>query len=86
VAANSKVDSLDSCGSANAPVNTEDFVKLEKPFLYVHQDQWQKDLLLRYGNLLTLMDATYKITKYSIPLFFLCVKTNVVHSFGEFIV
>ena len=82
VAANSKVDSLDSCGSANAPVNTKKGLQLEKPILYVHQDQWQKDLLIRYGNLLTLMDATYKTTKYSVPLFFLCVKTNVsyVHS------
>ena len=90
VAANSKVDSLDSCGSANAPVNTEEGLQLEKPILYVHQDQWQKDLLIRYGNLLILMDATvatYKTTKYSAPLFFLCVKTNGLYTVvGEFIV
>ncbi len=35
------------------------------------------DFLTKYGNTITLMDATYKTTKYSIPLFFLCVKTNV---------
>ena len=87
VAVHSKADSLDSCGSANASVNTEESLQLEKPILYVHQDQWQKDLLLRYGNLLTLMDATYKTTKYSVPLFFLCVKTNVSYTVvGEFIV
>ena len=38
--------------------------------------KWQKELLTRYGNTVTLMDATYKTTKYSIPLFFVCVKTN----------
>ena len=31
----------------------------------------------RYGNDLVLMDATYKITKYAIPLFFVCVHTNI---------
>ena len=49
----------------------------EQTFLYVHQEEWQKGLLTTYGNTITLMDATYKTTKYSIPLFFLCVKTNV---------
>ena len=34
-------------------------------------------MLATYGNTITLMDATYKTTKYSIPLFFLCIKTNV---------
>ena len=49
----------------------------EQTFLYIHQDEWQRELLTTYGNTITLMDATYKTTKYSIPLFFLCVKTNV---------
>ncbi len=49
----------------------------EETLLYVHQEEWQKELLTRYGNTLTLMDATYKTTKYSIPLFFVYVKTNV---------
>ena len=31
----------------------------------------------KYGNRITLLDATYKTTKYSIPLFFVAVKTNV---------
>lgn len=31
----------------------------------------------KYGNEICLLDATYKTTKYSIPLFFLAVKTNV---------
>lgn len=46
-------------------------------FLFVHQEEWQRKLLLRYGNDLALLDATYKTTKYAMPLFFLCVNTNV---------
>jgi len=34
-------------------------------------------LLMRYGKDLVFMDATYKTTKYAVPLFFLCVHTNV---------
>jgi hypothetical protein len=45
--------------------------------LFVHQTENQKRLLQRYGNELTLLDATYKTTKYSLALFFLVVKTNV---------
>lgn len=55
--------------------------------LYVHQEEWQRDLLKTYGNTITLMDATYKTTKYSIPLFFLCVKTNVNYTvIAEFVI
>lgn len=50
---------------------------MEHTLLYVHQEQWQKDLLLKYGNTISLIDATYKTTKYNIALFFICVKTNV---------
>ena len=42
---------------------------------------------VQYGNTVTLMDATCKTTKYSIPLFFVCVKINVAYSVvAEFIV
>ena len=34
-------------------------------FLFVYQEPWQQKLLLKYGNMLTLMDATYKTTKYT---------------------
>ena len=46
-------------------------------FLFVHQQEWQERLLKRYGSELVLMDATYKTTKYALPLFFICVHTNV---------
>ena len=55
--------------------------------LYVHQEQWQKHLLERYGGTMALLDSTYKVTKYNIPLFFLCVRTNVGYSVvAEFVV
>ena len=46
-------------------------------FLFVCRSKWQKYLLQRYGNELILLDATYKTTRYLLPLFFLTVKTNV---------
>lgn len=48
----------------------------KEQLLYVHQEKWQRDLLLKYGNEICLLDATYKTTKYAVPLFFWCVKTN----------
>ena len=45
--------------------------------LFVHQSANQKRTLEKYGNEIYLLDAMYKTTKYSIPLFFLVVKTTV---------
>jgi hypothetical protein len=50
---------------------------MNKGLLLVYQTQWQKRLLNRYGNELCLLDATYKTTKYCLPLYFLVVKTNI---------
>lgn len=49
----------------------------QQNFLFIHQEEWQQRLLQRYGSELVFMDATYKTTKYAIPLFFICVRTNV---------
>ena len=38
-------------------------------FLFVCQSKWQKYLFQRYGNELILLDATYKTTRYSLPIF-----------------
>ena len=55
--------------------------------LFIHQDPWQQRLLTKYGNTISLLDATYKTTKYELPLFFLSVKTNVGYSVvAEFII
>ena len=62
-------------------------MKMTLKLLYVHQTSWQKRLLSQYGNDICLLDATYKTTRYSLPLFFLAVKTNVDYQVvGSFIV
>lgn len=61
--------------------------KQDGRLLFVHQTAWQSRLLARYGQDLTFLDAAYKTTKYSLPLFFIAVKTNVDHAIvGLFIV
>ena len=44
-----------------------------QPFLYVHQRYWQKKI----ASEICLLDATYRTTQYALPLFMLCVPTNV---------
>ena len=45
--------------------------------LFIYQSEQMKRIYRRYGKDLVLLDATYKTTKYSLPLYFLVVKTNV---------
>ena len=55
--------------------------------LWVHQTEWQRELVKRYGNNISLIDATYKTTRYDLALFFICVRTNVGYSVvAEFVV
>lgn len=55
--------------------------------LFIHQTVWQHRLLERYGNDMCLLDATCKTTRYSLPLFFLAVCTNVDYQVaGSFVV
>ena len=55
--------------------------------LYVNQKSWQQQMLKRYGNAISLMDATYKTAKYELALFFIAVKINVGYSVvAEFVV
>ena len=59
----------------------------EQSLLWVHQTQWQQQLLNMYGNEICLLDATYKTTHCELPLFFVCVQTNCGYSvIAEFIV
>ncbi|XP_047124446.1 uncharacterized protein LOC105850359 isoform X2 [Hydra vulgaris] len=51
--------------------------ELKDSLLFIYQDMWQKRLLLRYGTELIFLDATYRTTRYALPLFFLVVKTNI---------
>ena len=48
-----------------------------KGLLFIHQSKDQRRLLERYGNEICMLDATYKTTRYSLPLFFVVVKTNI---------
>lgn len=67
--------------------SSQDDTTFTQTLLYVHQESWQKQLLKRYGNTISLMDATYKTTKYELALFFIAVKTNVGYSVvGDFVV
>ena len=45
--------------------------------LFVYKSAEMREMFVRYGNELVLLDATYKPTKYTLPPFFLVVKTNV---------
>ena len=58
----------------------EDENNFEDTLLWIHQEKWQQELLAEYGNDISLMDATYKTTKYELPLFFISVRTNVGYS------
>ncbi len=55
--------------------------------LFCHQTSDQRHLLTKYGNQMCLLDATYRTTKYDLPLYFLCVRTNVCYQVvGSFVI
>ena len=49
----------------------------EKRLLFVHETASQQGLFQKYVSSICLLDAAYKTTKYSVPFFFVTVKTNV---------
>ena len=61
----------DECAAeADDQVRIKSSLLSKNKLLFVHQTKWQKRLLNKYGNELTLPDATYKTTRYALPLFF----------------
>lgn len=56
--------------------NTQEITSSQETFLFIHQNVQQQELLKRYGDMV-LLDATYRTTKYALPLFLLDVRTNV---------
>ncbi|KAK5919968.1 hypothetical protein CgunFtcFv8_023815 [Champsocephalus gunnari] len=48
--------------------------------LFCYQTAWQRRLLHLYGQQMCLLDNTYRTCRYSVPLFFLCVRTNVCYA------
>lgn len=62
--------------SPNPPETETEKESFEQTLLWVHQNQWQREMLTKYGNTMSLIDATYKTTLYDVPLFFIAVRTN----------
>ena len=62
-----------SAGPNPAPASSQ----FTQELIWIHQEEWQQEILVKYGNTMTLVDATYKTTKYDLPLFFVTVRTNV---------
>ena len=50
---------------------------VEKKLCFVYQSNNMQNLYRKYGKHLVLLDATHKVCKYALPLFFLVVQTNV---------
>ena len=67
---NNKTMSNEVENASGSQLNTD------KTLLWIHQEPWQQQLMVKYGNVISLMDATYKTTSYDLPLFFICVRTN----------
>ena len=49
---------------------------IDSSFLLVFQTLHQQRLIVKYGNVVTCMDAIYRTNKYGFPCFFLVVKTS----------
>lgn len=59
----------------------------KQKLLFAHQTEMQRHLLSRYGNDICLLNATYKTTRYALPLFFIAVRTNVDYQIvGSFVI
>ena len=59
----------------------------EQTLVFVHQEKCQQELLQKYGNVIAMIDATYKTSHYDLALFFICVRINVWYAvISEFIV
>ncbi len=73
-------ESLPVCHGSEEEDNVEALWReqpLPDSLLFCHQTKWQQRLLDRYGGEICFLDATYKTTRYALPLFFIAVKTNV---------
>ena len=76
-----------SADFTSAPENSVDAQQLEQTFLWMHQTQWQKEMLAKHGNTMTLFDATYKTIMYDLALCFVTVRMNAVYTVAaEFLV
>ena len=58
----------------------------ENKIMFVYQSDEMQRLYRRYAPTLVLLDATCRATKYSLPLYFLVVQTNVNYQVASVIV
>ena len=63
----------------NLFINTE----VDNKLCLVYQSYNIKELYQRYAPTLVLLDATYKVCKYSLPVYFLVAQTNVNYQVAE---
>lgn len=61
----------------SAESESEDDEDLKNKMIFVYQSATMKRMYQRYAPHMVLLDATYKTTRYALPLFFLVVQTNV---------
>ncbi|XP_053392117.1 uncharacterized protein LOC123539246, partial [Mercenaria mercenaria] len=59
------------------PAGQDKDTDVNTSLLFIHQTEFQRCLLRRYGQQMVVIDSTYKSTKYDVPLFIICVDTNV---------
>ncbi|XP_033969877.1 uncharacterized protein LOC117480070 isoform X1 [Trematomus bernacchii] len=70
---------VDDCKIKYRPSQLQEDGTVTK-LLFCYQTAWQRRLLHLYGQQMCLLDATYRTCRYSVPLFFLCVRTNVCYA------
>ncbi|KAL0173801.1 hypothetical protein M9458_029769, partial [Cirrhinus mrigala] len=56
-------------------IDTRKFLVKKLSLLFIHQNAQRQELPKRYGDMV-LLDATYRTTKYALPLFLLVVRTS----------
>ncbi len=79
-------DSDSDSGDDDEGESHEEDEETKSTFLFVHQDHRQQKILQTFGEMV-LLDATYKTSKYSLPLFLVVVRTNIGYvPVAEFIV
>ena len=85
-ACNSLINDQNDIMSDEVP-NPKPLASDKNTLLFCHQTADQRELLKKYGDQMCLMDATYRTTKYALPLYFLCVRTNVRYQVvGSFVI
>ena len=72
----SEIDSFEWDAADEIPLGSSS-ISDENKLVFVYQSSNMQRLYRKYGNHLVLLDATHKICKYALPLFFLVVQTNV---------